>query len=454
MPISRLRLRIAVRFAVAVLVVVAVVDVGLSAYLWRDADRRLTRDLESTAVELQDAIRREAAEPGATDSQAVHDALEEWPAGPTAFAVFGTRGAPLGVRGAARVVALLRLPATPVPGAVATVPLNDEGDLRVIVNGDAMRPRFWVVAARSTAELREYGELLLGWLVVTVPGVALVSLLAGYWLARRALRPMRDMAAAIGGLAPNDLDRRLPVRAPPDEIDRLADRFNGLLERLVHARDRNRSFLARAAHQIKTPLTVIRGESALGLERPRDNEAYRTILERIRRAADQMVHRVDDLFLLAQAEAGDQPPIQDAVELDGLALECADLMRGRAQQTRHSLELDRVDAGVARGNEPLLREALLELLENAVRYGGTARPIRVSAYAERDRANLVVATAGPPLPEDVLDAPPSRDGAGGLGLSIVGWIARVHGGVLSCSSTDGTNVFRVTWPVAGPVAER
>jgi len=110
--------------------------------------------------------------------------------------------------------------------------------------------------------------------------------------------------------------------------------------------------------------------------------------------ADQMVRRVDDLFLLAQAEAGDRPPMQDAVELDGLALECTDLMRGRAQQTRHSLELERVEGAVARGNEPLLREALLELLENAVRYGEAARPIRVAAYAGHEHATLAVTSAG------------------------------------------------------------
>jgi signal transduction histidine kinase len=453
MPVSRLRLRIAARFAAAVLVVVAVVDVGLSAYLWRDADARLTRDLQTEAAALQDALRREAGEPGATVAQAAHDALEEWPGGPTAFAVLGADGAALGARGPSRIVPLLRLAAAPAPGTVVTVPLDDEGDLRIVVNGDARHPRFWVVAARSTAELREYGELLVGWLLLSVPGVALFSLLAGYWLARGALHPMRQMASAIEGIAPDDLERRLPVRTPPDEIDRLADRFNGLLERLAHARDRNRTFLARAAHQIKTPLTVIRGESALGLERPRDNEAYRTILARIRRAADQMVHRVDDLFLLAQAEAGDRPPILDAVELDGLALECADLMRGRAQQTRHALELDRVDAAVARGNEPLLREALLELLENAVRYGGTEHPIRVSAYGEHDRACLVVTSAGPPLPDDLLQTAPLQEGAGGLGLSIVAWIARVHGGELACSRTGETNGFRLTWPLLGPATD-
>ena len=238
---------------------------------------------------------------------------------------------------------------------------------------------------------------------------------------------MRGLTQAIEQLAPDDLRRRLPVRQPPDEIDRLADRFNGLLERLADARDRNRTFLARAAHQLKTPLTVLRGESALGLERPRDNETYQAILERVRRAADQMSHRVEDLFLLAQAEAGEQPPMGDTVELDGLALECTDLMRGRAQQAQRTLELDRVDGDVARGNEFLLREALLELIENAVRHGAE-RPIRVSAYCEEERAHLQVASAGAPIPSAVIESPSNSSGDQGLGLSILHWIARAHGG--------------------------
>lgn len=453
MPISRLRIQLAVRFAAAVLVVAAVVDVGLTTYLRRDADAGLTRELRESAAGLVEAVRRESEEPGATLAQAVHDALAEWPSGPTAFSVYTESGQPLGTGGPSRLVPLLHLPATPLVGAVSTQPLNDEGDLRVVVSRDTLPPALWILAARSTADLREYGELLTGWLLVSVPAVALFSLLAGYWLARRALRPMQDMAAAIERIGPDDLHHRLPVRTPSDEIDRLADRFNGLLERLADAYDRNRAFLARAAHQIKTPLTVVRGESALGLERPRDTEGYRAALERVRRAADQMAHRVDDLFLLAHAEAGDRPPMDDAVELDGLALECADLMRGRAQRAHHSLELDRVEPGVARGSEQLLREALLELIENAVKHGDPAQPIRVSAYSENGAASLAVCSGGvAPLSEPATDGRRAPERGGGLGLSIVSWISRVHGGELTRRQDAGTTTFTVRWPVEGPTA--
>jgi signal transduction histidine kinase len=444
----------AVWFAGAVAIAVLAVDLGLATYLRRDADARLTREVRSAAAEFLAAVRREAAEPGATRAEAVHEAFAEWPLGPPAFAVFAPDGTLLQRGGPADLASRVRLPSAAEPGTVWHDPLDADADLRLTLVRDTALA-VGIVAGRSTRDLRRYDALLTRWLLVSVPAVALFSLLGGYWLSGQALRPINALMEAIARLAPDDLRHRLPVRTPSDEIDRLAERFNDLLTRLADARDRNRSFLARAAHQIKTPLTVVRGESALALERSRDNETYRTALERVRRAADQMSSRVEDLVLLAHAEAGEQPPLRDTVELDGLALECADLMRGRAQQARRSLELDRVDAGVAHGNERLLREALLELIENAVKHGTAAQPIRVSGYCEGNAAHLRVASAGPPIPGN--GAGPvvgnGSSGARGLGLSIVSWIARVHGGTLGYQAADAVNTFDVTWPVHEPAEE-
>jgi signal transduction histidine kinase len=298
------------------------------------------------------------------------------------------------------------------------------------------------VVARSTRDIEELGELLGRWLLLSIPGVTLFALIAGYLLARRALTPVRDMTAAITRIEPDDLTRRLPVREPPDELDDLAAQFNDMLARLTRARERNRAFIAQAAHQLKTPLTIVRGESELGLDRTRDPEEYRVTLQRVRQAADQMARRVEGLFLLAQADAGERPPLTDTIELDGLALESADLMRGRAQRAHRSLELDRVESAVAYGNEQLLREALLELLENALKHGADGA-VRISAYNEGDRAHIAVASAGPAIDASTR---PRVDG-GGLGLSILRWIADLHGGDLTYVSAAGVNTFTLAWPI-------
>src|SRR6185312_16238789 len=139
---------------------------------------------------------------------------------------------------------------------------------------------------------------------------------------------------------------------------------------------RNRQFVQRAAHQLKTPLTVVLGEADLSLSGG-DGEGAAG-MRRVRTAARQMRRRVDELLLLAEAQTGEQVPLDDEVELDGLALECADLMRGRAAQLSRSLMLGRVEPITVRGSERLLREALVELIENACRHGSAEPAIQVS----------------------------------------------------------------------------
>ncbi|HEY2824935.1 MAG TPA: histidine kinase dimerization/phospho-acceptor domain-containing protein [Gemmatimonadales bacterium] len=439
MPISRLRLELAAWFAVAVLVAVSAVDVGLTGYLQRQAGARFDHELSDAAAGLLVAVRQEE-HTGATPLGAATDALSEWPASLDAFVVYTAGGSIIGSRGDSALLALAALPAPNGPSVwerrVGT------GSARLALATDRVAPPLRVVAVRPTAELAKFGELLTNWLVFSIPGVTAVSLVAGYFLARRALRPLNAVTDQISTIDPADLAGRLPTRTPPDEIDRLAEHFNALLARVAALRQQNQDFLSRVAHQLRTPLTLVRGESELGLERERDAGTYRAILTRIGRAANQMSQRVDDLFLLAHAEAGDRPPLDDSVELDALALECTDLMRARAQKAQRSLALDRVSGDAAMGNATLLREVLLELLENAIRHGSDQEPIRVSAFAEDDRAHLIVANPGPALN----GAPSASAGGRGLGLSIVAWIAQVHEGTVAVTRTDGVNAFDVSWP--------
>jgi len=298
----------------------------------------------------------------------------------------------------------------------------------------AETPTFSVVAMRSTAGLQEADEKLALWLSLSAPLVVLVALVGAYFLARLSLSPLRAMADRISAIAADDLDQRLPVRKPADELDTLADQFNQMLERLKAAQAQNRQFLARAAHQLRTPLTVIRGESGLALERARSADEYRDLLRRVTLAADQMSHRVNDLFLLARAEAGDRPPLTDEIELDGLVLECVDLMRGRADALGRKLELGAMDHAEVVGNEPLIREAVLELLENACRHSAGGHAIRVSTYNGAE-ARVEIVSAGSPAAVES-----TSDGAH-MGLAIVKWIAGTHGGRLSHRHADGANAF-------------
>lgn len=458
MPLSRTRLRLALWFAGTVFVALSIVDAAFFVFLVRDARAKLTQELVREATDLASALDNELADERDEANEheehtpvvATAEVLDEWPHGQTRLVVYGPDAGLLGTRGPAGEIADLRrfVDARPVDGAPVVATL---GDVAFLVTVSAPSARGWrVAAARSTAPLQAYRAAVTRWMVFSIPGVTLLAVFAGYVLARRSLRSVVQMGDTISGIAPDELDTRLPVHHPPDELDRLADRFNGLLGRLAEARTRNRRFVAQAAHQIRTPLTLVRGEAQLSLEGSRQPGEYVDALRRIGAAAEQMAHRVDELFLLAHAEAGEAPPLTDEVELDGLVFECTDLMRGRAHVAGRTLEIERAQSVTARGNQVLLREAVVELIENALRHGSDRGSIRVSAYVDGGRANLVVANYGERLTMPDRREPPADERNAKLGLSIVGWIAEVHGGELQYRGDNGENRVAVVWPVARP----
>jgi len=447
MPLSRLRLHLAAWFGAAFIAGLLVLDAGFFIYSGRKAEARLTRDLGTTARGIATAIRQEIPHHAGNLAAAVQEVLGEWPPGPIAVEVWNGAGEIIGGRGSDRLrgVAMQR-PSTPAGLSFLQLPLDQEGDARVALFRDSTVTSATVAAILSTSQMREEDEVLAGWLLFSLPLVLLIAMAGGYVLARRALAPVRELSSRAAAIDPEALHSRLPVRRPADEIDALADQFNQLLERLERSQATNRTFLARAAHQLKTPLTVVRGESTLGLERPRSVEEYEAILRRIELSADQMSRRVGELLLLARATAGDRPPLEDDVELDGLVWQCADLMRSRAQVTRHRLELGEVEPLTLRGNEDLLREACLELVENACRHAPVDTPIRLSVVAEGGMAELAVTSGGPPVLPGRRPAHVDAALDGGLGLTIVEWIAGVHGGSLATVARDGENSFVIRLP--------
>ncbi len=451
MSFSRLRLRLTGSFALAFLAGLTLLNGASFLFARHQASQRLTRRADAIADEVITAVQREAADtPARSLAAAAQAALREWPEGPEGVVVYSRDGQRVAETGDSTLT--LHAPTSQIAAlngarGVATVA---GGSARLAERRVTTAPAFGVAVLLPTTGIRAETETLAWWLAISSPVVILLSVGAGYLLARRALVPLDQLATAIGAIAPDRLDQRIPVQSPADEIDRLAGQFNGLLARLEQARARNRRFLRQAAHQIKTPLTLVLGEAALGeaalgLDRPRTLEAYRAALRRVRVAAEQMTRRVDELLLLAHAEAGERLPLDALVEIDGLALDCADLMRGRATALGRRLDLVRVEQLEVRGNEQLLREALLELLENACRYAGGSIPIGISAWRSGDEVWLEVASDGPPLDGVAVRAEENVE-ANGLGLTIVRWIAGEHQGRLAYRHTNGVNTFAVVLP--------
>ncbi len=453
MPLSRLRLRLAVRFALAFLAGLLLVDILLYSYLWVQSEGRLTRHITTQARTLAAAVRREYGEaPGDGLALAAREALREWPSQDGGYVVLSPDGATLAERGPPVWLAASRF--LSIASGRHDLPVGTEHPLRRVLYATPETPAFTVAVLASTEALAEEREDLALWLLLSVPLVLGVSLTGGYLLSRRALLPIQQLEQQIGGVSPERLSDRLQTHAVPDEVDRVALQFNGLLDRLERARAENRLFLRQAAHQIRTPLTLVLGEATLAQHRGGDDSA--AALRRIRIAADQMQRRVNELFLLAEARTGERPALDDVVELDALVLECAEVLRGRAHDLGRGLTLDEVVPAVVRGNQSLLREALLEMIENALRHGTGEAPVSVSVLSDGAAAQLVVANTGVPVPQfSVMPEVELPRPEGGLGLGILQWIATQHGGRLTCEHGAGRTRVALHLPLhGGPAACR
>lgn len=448
MPLSRLRLRLGAGFAVAYFVGLLALDLSLYGYLRTQADHRLTRDLQARGEALAEAVLQEYHDlPAAGLAGASKEAVHEWQAPPGAYAVLDTAGETVAERGPPSWLAATRDGELGARGH-RDIRVGPEELVRKVVVRHEGELRFAVAVIASAHGIEEDNETLAWWLGASAALILVLGLGGGYVLSRRALAPIDQLGDAIAGISPASLRARLAVNTPADEVDRVRQQFNALLDRLERAQAQNRKFLREAAHQIRTPLTLVMGEASLELPRAEGTSAG--ALRRIQLAAEQMQRRVDDLFLLAEAQAGATPPLDGVVDLDGLLLEVADAMRGRAHQLGRQLAFGEVASLTITGNRGLLREALLELVENAVRHGDPAVPVTLALRAQAE-ATVLVASGGPPFQLDTGAGDPlGAESEHGLGLQIVQWIARLHGGRLEVHPDPQGNVVVLVLPLGTP----
>lgn len=449
---SGLRLRLTGGFALAFGVGLALLAVVALGYLRRESRRRLDAQLEALASGVGDAMLRELREtPDSSMAYAAHEVRIEWPSETDRWVIVRPDGSPLSATDSSPLTT--RMIDASRRARARRFSVDHEGRALKAVTWAAPASsvdghdwRYDVVAWRSTEGIEQDARLLASSLAVAAPLLVLFSLGAGYLMATRALRPARELGQAIAALSPEALSQRLPHNGSDDEIGTLAHEFNRLLDRLEHAQERNQRFVREAAHQIRTPLTLVLGEADVEQRQGApDPRRTRATLQRIQTAATVMRHRVDDLLLLAEAQAGSKPRLEEIVELDGLVLECTDLMRARAASAGRSLALGEIAPAAVRGNAQLLREALLELLENGCRHASGAGSVTTEVVMHGDdRASICVST-----PQDGTVAHESS--GSGLGTRIVQWIAAAHGGTFEARELDEAHVATLTLPTVSPV---
>ncbi len=279
-------------------------------------------------------------------------------------------------------------------------------------------------------------------LAVGVPAIIVLLGVVGWWLLGTALRPVDAMGRQAAAIPGTDLHRRLDVPPSGDELARLATTFNDLLARIEAATDRQRRFVADAAHELRTPLAALRARMEIDLRHP-PPAAADTATVRTRQQSLQQVTRladlVDDLLQLARLDAGGPQLLQrQPVDLEDLVWEAAAEARAQAPP-----RIDTTGISPVRvlGDPPALRRVVRNLLDNACRYAHTTVTIELRTSTGAATATLTVADDGPGIPAAerhrvvqrfvrLDDARASDAGGAGLGLAIVADIVAAHGGTV------------------------
>ena len=292
------------------------------------------------------------------------------------------------------------------------------------------------------------------WLTVGLS--ALATALLGAWAARSGLRPLRRMSAVARGVSAQSLNARLPEDDMPPELAEMAHHFNAMLGRLDDSFQRLSAFSADIAHELRTPLSNLLTHTQVTLTRPRPIEDYREALHSNLEEVQWMAQLVNDMLYLAKADHGLLMPKREQLELADEVDVLLEFFAPLAEDARVTLSRE----GNARleGDRSMLRRALSNLLDNALRFTPTEGEVRVRIIERPEGLNLTVENSGegidgtllPRLFDRFYRADPARqEGSSehaGLGLAITQSIVRAHGGQIRCESADGWTRFVIELP--------
>jgi heavy metal sensor kinase len=321
---------------------------------------------------------------------------------------------------------------------------------------------YLVVLSQSLNPVKEELRTLREIFYVAVPLALVLAWLGGWFLARKSLGPVVKMSEAARRMGADKPERRLPIANPRDELGQLAVTFNELLSRLNSAIAQQRQFMADASHELRTPISVMNTTSQVTLEKThRDEAEYRDAITIMAEQTRRLARIVEDMFTLARVDAGRRELQKTSFYLDELMAETVHAARVLAERKGVTVKFAQPSETPYHGDEELLRQMVLNLLDNAIRHT-PAEGIVTVQLSRQDSGHMVsVADTGGGIPveaqphifERFYRADKSRtrgeaNGSGaGLGLSIARWIAEAHGGQLDLrSSDDRGSVFVATLP--------
>jgi heavy metal sensor kinase len=447
------RLPIRVRLTAWYALLLAAIIVALGAFVVLRLRADLQARVDSEVREASAYISREYAKEGATEfGEAGRTVL---PRGKSAAQVLDPNGRVRVSFGEP----IARRPIAP-PGArtdalagkrrIVTVSLGpDEERFRAMVSPveDHGREDILVVA-ESLHEVDESVDQVLLLLLIAGPAALAATALGGWWLARKALRPVERMTSQAGEIGIDRLDERIALPRTEDEIGRLAITLNAMLDRLEQGVEEKHRLIADASHELRTPLAAMRSEIDVSLRADDLSSPARDVLESAREEVDRMSRTVDNLLTLARVDEGRLELLTRPVNLGEVIQAAADPLRPLAEAKGLRIEVDG-EPHETQADPQRLHQALTNFIENAIKFSQPGGEVHVSAWGNSDEVGVTVTDTGPGIPADArehifdrfyrADPARGRDGGGGsgLGLAICKEIATAHGGRVWVESEEG-----------------
>jgi heavy metal sensor kinase len=316
----------------------------------------------------------------------------------------------------------------------------------------------WLQVAQSLEAVQEALGSLRTQLLLGLPLVLLLAGVGGLFLADRALRPMDHIARTAQAISASDLTRRIAYHGPADEVGRLANTFDHMLDRLQAAFERERRFTADASHELRTPLTTLKGRLDVTLSQPRSRVEYEDTLRDLGREVNRLIRLSTDLLFLARLDEGHLHLQPEALDFNDLLDALIEQVQPLAEAKGVSLITESPAGLVIHGDPDHLIRLFLNLLDNAIKYTPPGGQVTVRAGNEGAGVRVAIGDTGPGIPSEAIphlferfyrvEAARSRESGGaGLGLAIAYEIARWHGGTLEVRSEPGQDTtFAVFLP--------
>jgi heavy metal sensor kinase len=314
------------------------------------------------------------------------------------------------------------------------------------------QPTYHVRVGTYTTGLDDRLTSLVRQLMLVGGALVLITPAVGWWLARRATRPVADILQTAEQLRPTRLGDRLPVRGAHDELDRLSSTINHLLDQVAGHVERQRQFVADAAHELRGPLAAMQSALEVAATKDRTTDDYRKTIDDVLEECRHLGRLTNDLLLLAEGESEAHPSLLGDLDCAALVRQSGGMFAGVAEERGLRLDVEAPAAVRVRGDARQLRQVVGNLLDNAIRFtpAGGRVSMRIGTDSGQARAVLTVEDTGcgidarllPRVFDRFVQADAARDRGnpdrgGGLGLPICKAIVERHGGTIDAESRPG-----------------